>query len=130
MELPGNHCLLHVGPVMIGGMDPDARDLMDLALTCYQKGIRLAGERPSVPGFVKWLFKESGLVDDVEAQARPGWRKHMASIRESLKNHPNPKFRRAHNRGSIYGFAYWFFRWSGLVDPKGKAVQAHEILER
>lgn len=26
-------------------------------------------------------------------------------------------------RPNVYSFAYWLFRWSGLIDPEGRAVK-------
>lgn len=88
MELPGNHSIVRIGPVAIGCMDPDARDLMDRAQALYGEKVRKAGGRQNVPGFVRWLFRESGLVDDVEAEAVSGYQKNMAERRASSRNIP------------------------------------------
>lgn len=74
-KLPGNHSHKQVGPVTLGCMDPDARDLMDRALKEFEK--------------------------------------HTAEMREMKPGY----------RQSVYGFAYWLFRWSGLIDPKGKVTE-------
>lgn len=31
------------------------------------------------------------------------------------------------NRVSVHGFAYWFFRWSGLVGPDGRIPKTQEV---
>ena len=65
--------------VMLGCMDPVARDLMDCALEKYAE--------------------------------------HCREIRHhTKKNH----------RGSVYSFAYWLFRWSGLIDASGKARNSNK----
>lgn len=46
---------------------------------------------------------------DVMEIALKEYEKHCASIREWKPGH----------RGSVYSFAYWLFRWSGLVKPDG-----------
>lgn len=122
MELRGNHRVLRAGPVSIGCMDPQARSLMDRALDEYGR-CRRKGPRENVRNFMTWLFKESGLVADLQEQALPAWRTHFEDLQRSLQDHPNPKWRREHSRESVYGFAYWFFRWSGLITPEGKAVE-------
>lgn len=66
-DIPGNHARRDAGPVTIMYMAPEARDLMDHALSEYEK--------------------------------------HVAKIKETLPDH----------EGSVYSFAYWLFRWSGLV---------------
>lgn len=120
--LPGNHSRLDVGPVAIMCMDPDAKDLMLKVEEGYAAHAKALGVRQSVPELLHWLFKESGLVDDIQEIASEAFEKHRLQIRASVFNHPNPKFRRSINRRSIHSFTYWFFRWSGLVDPSGKAT--------
>jgi hypothetical protein len=121
-ELNGNHSVRSLGPVVLMCMDPAAQGLMLRAEKGYERYARKAGQRQSVPGFVCWLFKTSRLVDDVEERAVAAHEVHRAEIRESVRNHSNPTFRRSVSRRSVHEFAYWFFRWSGLVDPKGKAI--------
>ncbi len=122
-ELLGNHSIKQVGPISIGCMDRDARDLMDQAVAGYREETRRSGRAQAVPDFVDWLLERSGLVRGVDkAELLREHAKHMDGIRKNLKDHPNPEFRRRHSRKSVYGLAYWFFRWSGLVDPSGNAV--------
>ncbi len=121
-DLPGNHSRKDVGPVAIMCMAPDARDLMDRSEKEYAAYATAAGLRQSVPGFIEWLFK-SGLVDDVREKAVVEFEKHRMKICESFRGSPNNEFTRSAKRRSIHSFAYWFFRWSGLVDPTGKAVK-------
>ena len=120
MELAGNHSRRDVGPVAIMCMDLDAKDLMLKAEEGYAAHAKANGVRQNVPGLLQWLFKESGLVDDIQEIAAVEFEKHRKEMR--LTNHPNPKFQRSVNRRSIHSFTYWFFRWSGLVDPQGKAI--------
>lgn len=120
--LPGNHLRRDIGPVALMCMDPDAKDLMLKAEEGYAAHAKALGVRQSVPGLLQWLFKESGLVDDIQEIASVAFEKHRMEIRASVMNHSNPKFRRSINRRSIHSFTYWFFRWSGLVDPAGKAI--------
>jgi hypothetical protein len=122
-ELKGNHSVRSLGPVALMCMDPDAQSLMLQAEKGYQRYVRKVGQRQTAAGFVRWLFKTSRLVDDVQDRAVAAHEVHRAEIRESVRNHSNPKFRRSINRRSVHEFAYWFFRWSGLVDPKGRAVR-------
>lgn len=118
--LPGNHLRRDIGPVSLMCMDPDAKDLMLKAEEGYAAHAKAHGVRQSVPGLLQWLFKESGLVDDIQEIATQVFEEHRKKIR--LTNHPNPKFQRSINRRSIHSFTYWFFRWSGLVDSSGKAL--------
>jgi len=53
---------------------------------------------------------------DLMDEALKGFKEHCKEIRKSNKGHPNPRFR--NYRGSVYAFAYWLFRWSGLVQIK------------
>lgn len=48
---------------------------------------------------------------DLMERALEEYQKHCRGIRSWKPNH----------RGSVYSFAYWLFRWSGLVDVKGNA---------
>jgi len=48
---------------------------------------------------------------DLMDRALEEYEKHCANVREWKPGH----------RGSVYSFAYWLFRWSGLVDVNGKA---------
>ena len=122
-ELPGNHSIKQIGPITLGCMDPDARDLLDASVKAYGEETRRSGRRQAVPDFVEWLTEKSGLVRGVDkAELLQKHGKHMDGIRKSLKDHPNPKYRRSAGRKSVYGLAYWFFRWSGLVDPAGNGV--------
>ena len=70
--MKGNHRVDRVGPIQIGCMDLDARNLMDRALKEYDE--------------------------------------HVEGIKKYKPDH----------EGSVYSFAYWLFRWSGLVGPKGE----------
>lgn len=122
-ELPGNHKIQKIGPITLGCMDPDARDLLDASTKAYAEETRRSGRHQAVPDFVAWLTEKSGLVRGVDkAEILREHERHMAKIRKSLKDHPNPEFRRRQSRKSVYGLAYWFFRWSGLVDPAGNGV--------
>lgn len=119
-----NSVFTRLGPgITLGCMDPDARDLMDRALKAHEELVRAGKRRRRVRDFTYWLFKESGLVDDVEDAALKGHARHWARIVENLKGHPNPAYRRRMSRRCIYGFAYWFFRWSGLVGPDGRTTK-------
>jgi len=120
--LPGNHDRRDIGPVTLMCMHPGARDLMDRAIAEHEKLVRAGARKRRIADFTNWLFKESGMVPDVEEAAVAIRDKMMAQRREQLKTHPNPKYRRSASRDSIYGFAYWFFRWSGMVDHTGKAT--------
>jgi len=123
-ELIGNHSSVQVGRgVLLNCMAPDARTLMDRALECYQKKVDAVGARPGYSDFGEWLLKESGLVHGVNfPEASEKFREHMTKIRRMLKDHPDATFRRSQSRASVYKFAYWFFRWSGMVDSQGNAV--------
>jgi len=119
--MEGNHSQKDLGPIALMCMDSDAKDLMLKAEKGYEKHVREIGLRQSVPGFIDWLFK-SGLVDDVREKAVIEFEKHRQKILESFQGSPNTEFTRSAKRRSIHSFAYWFFRWSGLVDAAGKAV--------
>lgn len=118
--LPGNHLRRDVGPVSIMCMAPEARDLMEKVEEGYAAYAKAKKVRQSVPGLLQWLFKESGLVDDIQEKATAVFEEHRKKIRFQGPN--LTKFQRSLNRRSIHSFTYWFFRWSGLVDSTGKAT--------
>lgn len=121
-ELAGNHSRKDIGSVAIMCMAPDARDLMERTEREYVAAARAAGRRQSVPGYIDWLFS-SGLVDDVREKAVVEFEKDRLKILENYRGGPDNQFIRSARRRSIHSFAYWFFRWSGLVDSAGKAVK-------
>lgn len=47
---------------------------------------------------------------DLMDQALDGYEAHCKRMREWKPKH----------RSTIYSFAYWLFRWSGIVDANGK----------
>lgn len=119
-KLPGNHDQRQVGPVTLMCMAPEARDLMLKAEEGYAAYAKATGVRQSVPELIQWLFKKSGLVDDIQELATEAFEKHRKNIR--LTNYPSTKLQRSINRRSIHCFTYWFFRWSTLIDANGKAT--------
>lgn len=112
--------------VAIGCMKREAREILDLSEERYRRFRIRSGKRASTPAFIRWLFRRSRLVEGVdEKKAQVEYVKHMQEIRERLKDHPDPAFRKRVGQGSIHSFAYWFFRWSGLV----QVVAAHESID-
>jgi hypothetical protein len=53
---------------------------------------------------------------DLMEVALKKYQEHCASIRKTWPAH----------RGSVYSFAYWLFRWSGLVTVNGNSASPKE----
>lgn len=64
--------IVHAGPISIGCMAPEARELMDLALKEWRKHCEGRTRQPDDPvySFAYWLFRWSGLVQPSERVKR------------------------------------------------------------
>ncbi len=52
---------------------------------------------------------------DLLDRAMEEWEKHKEGLPKELGGKPY--------RPGVYAFAYWLFRWRGLVDPNGKVAE-------
>lgn len=123
----GNSKMTEVGPVVIGCMQREARDLLDLSMKRYEHHLKSKGRNYDEDAldsreYMIWLFVESGLVElgaaDPEAFMKKVWDARAEFQKKDEK----------HLRGTAYGFAYWFFRWSGFVEvvQRPKEKPAHD----
>lgn len=108
------------GRIAIGCIAPPARELLDHASDQWTKELRARGiaveeDRADAEEFFSWLLRKSGLLVVPEQQWDEFERLVLTQRMEFLGR------RKDSGRLTAYSMAYWFIRWSGLIEIKEAA---------
>lgn len=113
----GNSVIHRIGPVMLGCIAPEARELLDHSVELWGKELRARGldpkeDRNDGPEFLSWLIRKSGLLVVPASEWDTFERLVLSERTKFIKGDKHQA------RQTSYSMAYWFFRWSALVDIK------------
>lgn len=113
----GNSDMRSIGPVMLGCIEPEAREILDLSVDLWGKELRAQGldpkeDRKDGAQFFSWLLRKSGLLMVPEAEWDAFEQQVIAERTKFVKGDKHL------DRQTAYSMAYWFFRWSALVEVR------------
>lgn len=113
----GNSDMRSIGPVMLGCIEPDAREILDLSVDLWSKELRARGldpkqDRNDGAEFFSWLLRKSGLLVVPESEWHSFEKRVFAERVKFVKGDKHIA------RQTAYSMAYWFFRWSALVEVR------------
>lgn len=115
-----NSSMKPIGPITLGCIAPPARELLDHSIDEWTKLLRARGvteeEDPAdAEEFLSWLIRKSGLLIVPKAEWDQFERLVLENRTEFLGH------RKDAGRLTAYSMAYWFIRWSGLIEVKESA---------